>query len=117
MKILKNILAGLGVIFLIIILLIVAFIIVKPYGIDTIKIILILLDKNPASSYDHPYFTTQQELILESVGVDPKKIPTQLTPALQKCATPILGQARVNQIMSGSTPTVDELLKIKICFQ
>jgi hypothetical protein len=117
MKILKNILAGIGIIFLIIILLIAVFIVVKPYGIDTLKIISVLLDKNPASSYDHPSLTTQQESILESIGIDTKKIPTEITPALQKCATPILGQARANEIMSGSTPTIDELLKIKVCFE
>jgi hypothetical protein len=117
MKILKNILAGLGIIFLIIILLIVTFIIIKPYGIDTIKIISVLLNKNPASSYDHPYLTTQQESILESVGIDTKNIPTEITPELQNCATPILGQARADEIMSGSTPTIDELLKIKGCFE
>jgi len=114
---LKNILAGFGIIFLIILLLIVVFIIVKPYGIDTIKIISVLLDKNPVSTYDHPSLTTQQESILESVGMDTKKIPTEITPALQKCAIPILGQARVDEIMSGSTPTVDELLRIKGCFE
>lgn len=116
MKIFKNILAGFGVIFLVNIFLILMFIIVKPYGIDIIKTISVLLDKNPVSSYDHPYLTTKQELILESVGIDTKKIPIEITPALQKCAIPILGQVRASEIMSGSIPTVDELLKIKICF-
>jgi hypothetical protein len=117
MKILKNILAGLGVIFLIIILLIVAFIVVKPYGIDTIKIISALFTKDSVSTYDHPYLTTQQESILESIGIDTKKVPTEITPALQECATAILGQARVDEIILGSTPTIDEVLKIKSCLE
>ena len=117
MAIFKNILMGLGVVFLIIILLIVTFIIVKPYGIDTIKIISVFLSKNPVSNYDHPYLTTQQESILESIGIDTKRVPTTVTPELQKCAASILGQTRVNEIMSGGTPTIDEMLKIKSCFQ
>ena len=116
MTIIKNILAVLGIVFLILILLIVIFIISKPYGIDTIKIISILLDKNPTSSYDHPNLTTQQESVLESVGIDPKKLPTEITPELQKCATPKKGKKRANEIMSGSMPTIDEILRIKICF-
>ncbi len=117
MQIIKNILAGFGVIFLIIILIIVILVVVKPYGVDVIRITSVLLDKNPTSSYDHPYLSVQQEAILESVGIDTKKLPTEITPALQKCATPILGQARATEIMSGDIPTVEEMLKIKDCFQ
>jgi len=117
MKIIQKILTILGVIFLIIILLIAILIVVKPYGINIVKIIPAILNKNPVSSYDHPYLTTQQETLLKSVGIDPKNIPTEITPALQKCATSILGEKRANEIVSGSTPTITELLKLKSCIK
>ena len=117
MDILKNILASFGVIFLIIILLIGIFIIVKPYGVDIIKIIPIVLDENPKSSYDHPFLTNQQELLLESVGIDPKNIPTEITPALHDCAILILGEKRMKEIASENNPTISELLKLKSCLK
>jgi len=117
MKIVKNILALIGGIFVIIILLATILIVVKPYGINIIELIPALLTKNLTSSCDHPYLTTQQESILKSVGVNPKDIPTQITPALQECAISILGEKRANEIVSGNIPTISELLKLKNCLK
>jgi hypothetical protein len=117
MKIIKNILAIIGGIFLALTLLAAILIIFKPYGVNVIKVISAVLDENPKSSYDHPYLTIRQELLLESVGIDPKNVPTQITPELQKCATLILSDKRLNEIISGSSPTISELLKLKNCLK
>mgnify|MGYP000607403852 CR=1 FL=1 len=119
MKFIKSILKFfffliLAVIF-VIVLLAVALVIIKPYGIDVIKIIPVLLNKNIESSYDHPYLTTKQEALLESAGINPKNIPTEVTPELQSCAESILGKQRVKEIEQGSEPTINEILQLKSC--
>lgn len=96
---------------LLLIILFVALIIIKPYGIDVTN----LLKESTSDSYDHPYLTTQQENILKSIGVDSKDIPTEITPAQEKCAVELLGVQRVNEIKAGSTPTLTEILNIKSC--
>jgi len=106
----------LGVLFFIIILAIIAIIIIKPYGINVLKIVPALTNKNPTSTYDHPYLTTEQESILETVGIDTTKIPTKITPNQAECATKILGEGRVKEIVSGDTPSATEIIKAKSCF-
>jgi len=114
MTIIKKIL-----IFIIIILISIIgfFVIVKPYGINLVKIIPAILNTNQKSTYDHPYLNTQQELILESVGIDTKNIPTQITQKQQECVVLILGEERAREIVDGSTPSLNEILKIKKCFE
>ncbi len=116
MEIIKKIFMVIGIIFTILILLIGVIIIIKPYGIDITKIIPAILNKTPISSYDHPYLTTQQESILESVGINPEDVPTQITPQQQECTTSILGAERINKIMAGEIPTLIEIIQIKSCF-
>ena len=106
----------LGVLFIGVILFIGIIIIIKPYGVDVIKVVPAVLNNNPISSYDHPYLTTEQEVILESAGVDLKTVPTEITQTQQDCAVSILGQNRVNEIISGSAPTISEMFKAKSCF-
>lgn len=115
MKIIRNILAIIGSIYLLLTLFIVIFIIFKPYGINIIKVIPAVLNENQKSSYDHPNLTTQQELLLESVGINPKDVPTEITPTQQQCGIAVLGEKRANEITAGSTPTVSEIIKLKSC--
>jgi len=106
----------LGVIFALLILLVGILMVVKPYGVDVIKVIPAVLENNPTSSYDHPYLTTQQEAILESAGVDLTTVPAEITQNQQDCSVSILGQTRVDEIIAGSTPSMGEILKVKSCF-
>jgi hypothetical protein len=117
MEIIKKIFMILGVIFIILILSIGIIVVIKPYGIDVIKTIPVILDKTSTSSYDHPYLTTQQESILESAGVDLEKVPTQITAEQQQCATTILGEERIKEIINGEMPSIVEVLKVKNCFE
>ncbi len=98
-------------ILLLLLILIAGLVFMKPYGIDVTK----LLDEPITSSYDHPYLNTQQEDLLKSVGIDPADVPTQITPAQEQCAVEALGLQRVNEIKSGSAPTITDILKTKSC--
>jgi len=106
-----------GVIAIVIVIAVLAIIIIKPYGVDVIKVIPAVLNENPTSSYDHPYLTTRQEAILESAGINPADVPTQATPAQQQCAVSILGAERVSEIVGGSEPSVEEILRVKKCLE
>ena len=91
--------------------------VVKPYGVDIAKVIPAVLNEDAVSSYDHPSLTNQQEVILESIGIDPQDVPTEISPAQQKCAVDILGEERATEIVTGGTPTVSEIFKVKPCFE
>ena len=67
------------------------------------------IDKNPLLIED-------QEAQLESLGVDPAKLPSKITPAMQSCFVEKLGQERASQIVSGSAPTPADFLKAQSCF-
>jgi hypothetical protein len=72
-------------------------------GVDT------SLDKNPA-------LTSEQEQALESIGIDPASIPSTISPEMEACFVAILGEARVEAIKDGATPTPIEAIKTKECY-
>jgi hypothetical protein len=115
MSIVARIFMILGIIFTIIILLLAIVVLIKPYGVDVVKVVPALLNENPKSSSSNPYLTSKQAAVLESIGVNPNTLPTKITPSQQKCATAILGETRVKEIVSGATPSVIEVLKVKDC--
>jgi hypothetical protein len=65
-------------------------------------------DKNPALS-------PGQEKALETFGIDPASVPSTFTPEQEACAVQALGQARVNEIKAGATPTATDYYKAKAC--
>lgn len=69
-----------------------------------------------STTYDHPLLSPDQEKTLQGIGVDLETIPTTITPAQEQCATEALGQDRVNEIKSGSAPSITDYLKAKSCF-
>ena len=66
------------------------------------------IDKNPL-------IPQSQEKVLESIGVDPAKLPTKITPAMGECFDRILGKDRTQEIKNGSSPTVAEFLRVESC--
>lgn len=56
-----------------------------------------------------------QKKALETFGIDPKTLPTSLTPIQEACFIKILGEARVSQIKAGDVPTPSEFLSAKSC--
>lgn len=65
--------------------------------------------------YDHPLLSADQEKTLQSFGVNLESLPTSITPEQEQCAVEALGQDRVNQIKSGSAPSLTDYFKAKNC--
>lgn len=63
----------------------------------------------------HPLLTDSQEKTLESIGIDPAKLPTAITPAMEECFVNELGQDRVSEIKQGATPGLTDFYKAKSC--
>ncbi len=63
----------------------------------------------------HPLLTPSQETTLEKVGIDPAKLPTTITPAMEACFITKLGIDRVNAIKAGESPNAIDLFKAKSC--
>ncbi len=97
---------------------VVALIIIKPYGVDVTKFpdAYSKIKSGEASSYDHPLLSNEQEILLETAGVDVQNLPTEITPEQEQCAVEALGAERVNQINQGASPTLDDYLKAQDCF-
>ncbi|MGB0757047.1 MAG: hypothetical protein ACPGO5_01185 [Patescibacteria group bacterium] len=58
---------------------------------------------------------TEQEAMLESVGIDPALIPTTITPELENCLRDAVGEERSAAIEAGAQPTTAELLQAAQC--
>jgi len=75
------------------------------------------LDPNSAvdSADKHPLLNEDQEKVLQSYGVDPAQLPTEITPQMQQCFIDKLGQDRAAQIVAGSAPSPTEIFKARDC--
>lgn len=99
-------------------ILIAIILLIKPWNMDIIKTGSILINPPDVSTgYDHPLLTPSQESLLQSVGIDPKDVPTELTPAQEKCAIEALGAERAQALVSGAAPSMTDVLKAKHCFE
>ncbi len=63
----------------------------------------------------HPYLTDEQEKTLETVGIDPAKLPTEITPQMEECLSQKLGDDRIKEIEQGAEPGMMDLIKAKDC--
>ncbi len=68
-----------------------------------------------APSTKNPIINTAQQKALESIGIDPAKIPSKITPEQEFCGVRVLGEARAGEIKSGSAPTASEMFSLKGC--
>ena len=106
-----------GVVVLAIAAIIITLIIVKPFDFKITDVPAALIDiSDMESSYDHPLLTDDQEVMLESVGIDTSTLPTEITPEQIDCGVEALGQERVDEIMAGSQPTFTDLLNAQHCY-
>lgn len=69
------------------------------------------------STDKHPALSPTQESALESIGLDPAKLPQTITPEMETCFTTILGAERVAQIKGGDSPTATEVFKTRSCYE
>lgn len=68
-----------------------------------------------ATTDKNPNLNATQEKALETFGIDPAAVPTSFTLEQQACFTKILGEARVNAIKAGDSPTATEYLSVRGC--
>jgi len=68
-----------------------------------------------ATPTNHPLLSETQEETLANFGVDASKLPTEITPAMQDCATSKLGEARVQELIDGATPGPMDILRAQEC--
>lgn len=103
---------------LLIIFSIIAIILIKPWGINVVDTGSALINPPTKSTgYDHPLLNPQQEALLQSAGIDPKDVPTTLTPAQQQCAIDALGEKRALELVNGATPSVTDITQAKHCLE
>lgn len=57
----------------------------------------------------------EQATALQSIGLTPDVVPPQFTPDQIDCYVGVLGEARVNEIKAGDTPTPTEFFTAKNC--
>lgn len=75
-----------------------------------------LQDNNGSAKTDtHPLLSETQEKTLETFGIDPARIPSEITPSQEKCFENKLGKARVEEIKAGDSPTAVEFFTAKEC--
>jgi len=67
------------------------------------------------ATYDHPLLDAAQEKQLRNIGIDPAKLPTEVTPEQQECLKEKLGAERVEQLLKGQSPTATDALKTASC--
>ncbi len=61
--------------------------------------------------------TPGQANALELVGIDADAIPSEFSPSEEACFVRLFGQARVDEIVAGATPTVNEVLTGQGCLE
>ena len=110
----------LGVIFFLLILAVATFFFVDPWnlrpllfdsGVDT----EMKAENIDAESDKHPALNAAQEKTLETFGVDPAALPTEITSEQEDCFVEKLGAERVNEIKAGDTPSATEFFRAKDC--
>jgi len=67
-----------------------------------------VVDKNPL-------LNEGQEEALQGIGVDPGKLPSEITPQMEECFTEKLGAERVAEIQAGDSPSPLEFFKAQSC--
>lgn len=65
----------------------------------------------------HPLLDETQEGYLETIGIDPATLPTEITPAMEECGLEALGETRVQELLNGATPTLNDILAAQHCLE
>lgn len=132
LKILNRFFVFLGIIFFIIILSGLYLWITDPYDIKPIlrgdlEEVQDSIDRNESiestdentnnsdNNDPNPLLDASQEAMLRSFGIDPASLPSEITPTMEACFVDKLGQARVDEIVGGDSPTASELMTARSC--
>lgn len=71
----------------------------------------------PATTDRNPALNEEQEAALETFGIDPASLPSEITPEQEACFVNILGQSRVDEIKAGDSPTTIEFFRARSCIE
>ena len=116
LKILNYFFTTLGILFFLIILIGIYLFITDPFGLKPLFSSLNIPANTTVDMIDkNPLLTPAQEKTVESLGIDPTKLPTAITPELEKCLLQKLGAQRADEIIKGSAPTAMDVLKASVC--
>ncbi|MFH1890485.1 MAG: hypothetical protein ABIJ91_02895 [Candidatus Kuenenbacteria bacterium] len=89
-----------------------------PSGVSPISVIKTITGNNEVEIDNidkNPLLTEEQEAQLESMGIEPADLPSEITPQMEKCFTQKLGEKRTSQIIQGDSPTPADFLKASSC--
>lgn len=113
-KVLNIFFVTLGVIFFLLILVATYFYITDPLN---LKPIIFGDDgqQTETTSDAHPYLSEEQEATLETFGIDPADVPSEITEEQEVCFEEKLGEERVAEIEAGDSPTAAEYFKAREC--
>ncbi len=105
----------LGVIFSIIILIGIFFVITDPFNLKPLIFGGESSESMTGDGDSHPLLNESQEQALENFGINPAQVPSEITPEQEACFVEKLGQARVDEIKAGDSPTATDYFKAKDC--
>jgi len=115
-KILNIFFVVLGAIFLVVILLGIYFYVTDPLN---LKPILFGTEMQESANSDggdkNPALNESQEQALETFGINPADVPSEITAEQEACFEAKLGEERVAQIKAGDSPTAAEYFKARDC--
>lgn len=63
----------------------------------------------------NPLLSEEQEQALETFGIDPASVPSEITPEQEQCFEAELGEERVDEIRAGASPKPTEFFKTEHC--
>lgn len=105
----------LGVIFFILILIGAYFYVTDPLNLKPLIFGTEASESSGDSVDKHPLLNESQEQALETFGIDPAEVPSEISPEQEACFEAELGEERVAEIKAGDSPTATELFKAKSC--
>lgn len=118
-KVLTIFFVALGIIFFIIILIGVYLYVVDPLNIKPFIFNNEAAESSPragdSTTDTHSLLNESQANALETFGIDPSSIPSEITPEQEACFEERLGTARVAEIQAGDAPSAAEFLTARDC--
>lgn len=92
---------------------------IKPvlFSSSTGQTIVIDSDDRDSNFDAHPLLDDTQEKMLESIGIDPGGLPSEITPEMEACFVEKLGVKRVTEIKNGDSISITDSIKAKSCLK
>lgn len=91
---------------------------ILPEDVSPITIIKTIIGNNEIEIDNvdkNPLLNEEQEAQLESLGIEPENLPTEITPEMEKCFREKLGEQRTQEIIDGDSPTAIDFFKARSC--